>query len=100
MRRWEPERRAPGKRNWLAALTRGSAGSRVKTFTSRTLPGVMVKPYWTLNLRVADVLLILNQIFWWRRRELNPRPKWLEMTRLRVYPIHNVNPTLGTGKKW
>ena len=100
MRRWEPERRAPGKRNWLAALTRGSAGSRVRAFTCRTLSGVMVKPYWPLNLRVADVLLILNQIFWWRRRELNPRPKWLEMTRLRVYPIHNVNPTLGTGKKW
>ena len=35
---------------------------------------------------------------WWRRRELNPRPKWPEMTRLRVYPIHNLNSALGTGK--
>ena len=36
---------------------------------------------------------------WWRRRELNPRPKWPSMTRLRACPIRNLSPALRTGKK-
>jgi hypothetical protein len=38
--------------------------------------------------------------FWWRRRELNPRPRKPEMKSLRAYPIQNFRAPLQNRQEW
>ena len=70
---WRVNLRRPSSKLWAALLRPSGYGGHQPS----------------LKLRLASRSFSEG---WWRRRELNPRPKWPAMTRLRVYPIQNLSP--------